>query len=304
MAERKPRRTVWRTALKALAASLLIAALLVLAALLCATPQVQYSEFGSRVGSRFPHAWSWVALTFGDERTRLSVVQRLGAGAWWRAGSYPGDGEPAALPLLVRAAEDRSPAVRDEAVNQVVGSIGLSFPRDVWPVVRRWSRDGRPERRLRAYEAMRVLARTAAGRAAGHGMSAEASEVLAAGLRETDPHCRAAAASVTADLWDSGLPRDPALARALEACLRGPSPGVPSEVPKLLTPRAREAQSFEALQRSLAEGHGARPRRMRTLVALWALGTPWARRLLEDELAAHPLTDPPAPPARVTAPSG
>ena len=283
MPERK-RRTLWKTALKALAAAVGLIALLLVAGLILASTPVRGSALGHTMERRCPIGWSRIALVFGDDDER--------AHASWDLSST---GSGRALPALERAAHDRAPLVSSSAVTGIatMASHGVAGAQTLYL---RLGRDPRPDVRASAYTALRDMRDSRAMWQRG----GEGQRLLTQGLRDPDPRCRDQAARTAVHLcghrarglWRGEL--DPQVLRALRDCLRGPAPrnAVDPRTVEALGARVASAHSFEEFHRSSKPTNGPPPLRVQTALGLWELDTAEARHLLQEELAKHPLTNP------------
>jgi len=285
MSEARPRRrTLWRTALKALGLAAGVVALLAATGFILASNQVRWSSLGEFMEQRFPIRWSEITLVFGEESERALAANTLGS-----------TGSPRALGALERAARDRSPEVRDEAVDGIK-DIARGSPREAVPVLLRMCRAGRPDVRLRAYRPV------------------PPDGLLLLGLSDPNPTCRAVAAlSATMRLphepRGQGLPSQ--MAPGLERCLLGPSPlsfpvpGPPycclygprgeRTPPPHKYPRVQPRQvgglvvQYEGDRDPTAAGNAAE--RLAALYWLWLEGTEQGRKRVREELEKRPLIE-------------
>ena len=290
MGDASPRRALPKTALKALGLAALVCALLVVAGVVLASAPVRGSRFGKRMERRFPIGWSRVALVFGPERERVRAVDAL-FGTWNRR----------AVPLLERAAGDRSRSVAGSAMH----AIDMLVQFRSTPARRsllRLCRASRPALRCRAYRAVREAMATVTWRQrVGTGLiiacenehafrlDADVQAVLREGLGDSELECRRqAATTLTHLLTDGGPPLQPEVSAALRRCLRGPSPGIRSLEPAALLTCLRRADTFDEFVRQ-AKHVGCDHGDAGPLLHLWEAGTPKARRLMEQYWAKHPL---------------
>jgi len=294
VAEAKPRRTLWKTALKALAAALAVAVLLLLGAFLCATPQVRESRFGERMEQRFPIGWSRIALAFGSERERCGAVNTL----WTAPREQPPPNQSAAasrgLRLLETAAQDPAPEVDYRAIRAIACEVARS-PQEVRECLVRLCHHPNPGVHGAACSYLvQDLLDYWGGPQRG----------LVGRLRNADAASHAQAAGKGKPPARPGLGLSPQMARALQDCLLGSAPDVYSRSWQMsghreyerFAARITNAHSFDQFWRHLGTTYAGPEGRVDALILLWRwrMRMPKADRLLQEELAAHPLTGVPS----------
>jgi len=273
MGSRPGRRSFGPAIVKTLVAVGGVVGLAMLFGLVIASPQVRRSGLGKRLERCFPLRWSQVALLFGNEEERAraaSVAARTGSRR--------------AVPMLIRAADDRSAAVSSAAVCGLAAIVPAA-PGEAERGILSASRHRRPAVRAAAYQAL--------GAVPGHGgarLTSAAQAAVAAGLSDPDPGCQWEAFRVATKLLWVGE-ANPDLLRALQNRLctppSVPPPGSPWSSVWSGTRRLSVRQLEAALTRgSPIEQFGA-------LEGLWLCNTPESRRALRHHLQQHPLTDPP-----------
>jgi len=274
MPERR-RRSVWRTALKALGAAAGVVALLIGGGFICASPQVRNSAFGLRMEHRFPIRWSQVTLVFGNERERAGAVSTLHM-----------TGDVRALGPLRRAANDRSRVVSGVALGSIE-EIGWVHPEEAQACLLDLSRSAQPRLRAGAYHLLYIALNNNSGVPA----APELQEALTCGLHDANAECRAEAFGLAVALEELEIGLRPETIRAVEYCLRSrpPAPTVSVAQDQQLH---RSASSFPEFRRALAREKGSDVGMIEALYWLWSLDAPKARRTIEDELRKHPLVAP------------
>jgi len=293
MPERK-RRTLWNTALKALAAALAVAALLVLGTFLCATPQVRKSRFGERIEQRFPIGWSEIALALGREGERLGAVATL---RLVLAGRPPRDESKVrrrALGLLEKAAQDRSPEVRYRATAAIASELSVCLLPEARKCLVRLCHHPDPGVRAEACSyLLQHLLHYRQGPQRG----------LVSRLRRADAECTDRTTRPIEPPLPGGRSLSPAMARALQDCLRSSAPGGHTHAALIsgaqeraqFAARIANARSFEEFRHRLGSSYAGPEGRVDALILLWQwrAQTPTADRLLREELTARPLTEAP-----------